>query len=1106
MLCKSNLRFCCNKSRNIRAEQFFQASYDNGLIAIPAAEYATKIAPQQWAQQFNEHVQATPDDYSPAQARDIISKNAAELKAEFEQAMHEASAGQAFADEVDALKTQISQQLMATGRHGQQTADANATAFAAYFATRAQQLGTQPQALFEASGLSIAPEGGFTVNQEGLGQRTNAPSAPSEAIPAEALNAMHASYTQRGGEGDINESTNIEAKSDAFAAMAQSLGYTVTDRGGKYFDAVKDFGKDEDGYDREVRFSVRVSDHSNVNRSQHYGTTHINIAPDDGWARDTFEQAYWKLKHATPDDEGYTGGLINGESVDDWIYYQASQPDAQAAELQRQFDETAQALGGQAAYDAAKAAGKTKLNYRQWVQVRTPNFKAWFGDWEAGQSIRRANAQIQQWFEGTLAANVVIGLGRPSQVLAMHGVPNLPITLKQSILRKATDGKHGIDKASLSDLAGAIQNPLAIFDDADHPNTRVVLTEVRSADGNVIAALRLNQSRDGLEINDVRSVHPKRDESILHWVNEGLLLGVDKNKGRTWLENLAATHSQQPQALATLDDILYDGTSLSNASKVIDPETGEPLVVYHGRHENFNVFDERLSGGVFYFSSDRAYADEYGDPYGKVSNVEAFLSAGNVLDLRNLTSITPIKFLEALKAKGVVFSENTAEAVKGKIGAMKGSHPSWYYLRILSEGGLVGDIRRAGFDAVQQMESTGTGRPLRESFAVFTPNQIKSATGNTGAFDGGNANILYQSAQQDIDAQYLAAIERGDMETAKQLVHEAAQQAGYDPTINYRMSHSAPNKQDNPSLLEARETGLVPDDYWTHPQYYLSSPEEREALSKINTTLRSADARKAAGKNPSFALLTVYRAIPKDVKDGAFRNGDWVTPSLSYAKLEGAEIKGGYRIISKSVSIKDIYWDGNSIAELGYDDGNNYAYRNTKNNRKLLDPITRNEAGEIIPLSQRFKARNPSVYYQSANNATTLEEQLEQAQRVLADARARGEQAAKNRGAAERQLVAELEANLTDDEKAFVSGELKASAERLAQLHSERRDAEDALESAKSHRAHPLTSYQGGEPSRTYWTHIVRSVLDDDAQGIAAAEMMTGATTGQNEDSSFFCP
>jgi LmbE family N-acetylglucosaminyl deacetylase len=47
-----------------------------------------------------------------------------------------------------------------------------------------------------------------------------------------------------------------------------------------------------------------------------------------------------------------------------------------------QFAATEREAGGRAAYDKAKAAGRTKLNYGQWVQVRTPAFKAWFGDWE----------------------------------------------------------------------------------------------------------------------------------------------------------------------------------------------------------------------------------------------------------------------------------------------------------------------------------------------------------------------------------------------------------------------------------------------------------------------------------------------------------------------------------------------------------------------------------------------------------------------------------------------------------------------------------------------------------------------------------------------------
>lgn len=48
-----------------------------------------------------------------------------------------------------------------------------------------------------------------------------------------------------------------------------------------------------------------------------------------------------------------------------------------------QIDDAAARAGGRAAYEAAHAAGKTILPYRLWAMVRTPDFKAWYGDWEA---------------------------------------------------------------------------------------------------------------------------------------------------------------------------------------------------------------------------------------------------------------------------------------------------------------------------------------------------------------------------------------------------------------------------------------------------------------------------------------------------------------------------------------------------------------------------------------------------------------------------------------------------------------------------------------------------------------------------------------------------
>ena len=48
--------------------------------------------------------------------------------------------------------------------------------------------------------------------------------------------------------------------------------------------------------------------------------------------------------------------------------------------------------------------------------------------------------------------------------------------------------------------------------------------------------------------------------------------------------------------------------------------------------------------------------------------------------------------------------------------------------------------------------------------------------------------------------------------------------------------------------------------------------------------------------------------------------GDWVTTSKSYAKEHGkSHLNNNYRIIYKTVKAKDLFSEGNSIHEWGYD-------------------------------------------------------------------------------------------------------------------------------------------------------------------------------------------
>jgi len=73
-------------------------------------------------------------------------------------------------------------------------------------------------------------------------------------------------------------------------------------------------------------------------------------------------------------------------------------------------------------------------------------------------------------------------------------------------------------------------------------------------------------------------------------------------------------------------------------------------------------------------------------------------------------------------------------------------------------------------------------------------------------------------------------------------------------------------------------------------------------------------------KNKPDELVTIYRAVPTDVKENTVNIGDWITLSPSYAKEHGeAQLGGDYKIIKQKVPAKTLFTNADSIHELGYD-------------------------------------------------------------------------------------------------------------------------------------------------------------------------------------------
>lgn len=243
------------------------------------------------------------------------------------------------------------------------------------------------------------------------------------------------------------------------------------------------------------------------------------------------------------------------------------------------------------------------------------------------------------------------------------------------------------------------------------------------------------------------------------------------------------------------------------------------------------------------------------------------------------------------------------------------------------------------------------------------------------------------------DEEYLKAVEDGNMEKAQKMVNEAADAAGYSTDSSY---------QGTSAFYGAAPWGngyfLTKDERkeaWDNGEFegestlgdYINDDIDGGNLEELTNaaSYRAADPmRKEAIDNVRNAIqkkaktITMYRSVPSDVKEGSFRNGDWVTPSRAYA-VDNAKLHGwgdDYNIIEQKVPVDDVWFDGNDIAEWGYGREEDYindtdfAYKNSKNNKKLLDAVTYDDNGNVIPLSQRFNEKNKDVRFSLKDEKT----------------------------------------------------------------------------------------------------------------------------------------
>jgi hypothetical protein len=251
--------------------------------------------------------------------------------------------------------------------------------------------------------------------------------------------------------------------------------------------------------------------------------------------------------------------------------------------------------------------------------------------------------------------------------------------------------------------------------------------------------------------------------------------------------------------------------------------------------------------------------------------------------------------------------------------------------------------------------------------------EAKVVPGETSAAQQAEGT-LEQAAISRMDADYLAAVERGDMEAAQRMVDEAARASGLTEIV-WRGDRNA-----------AQIT-----------EYRRGSRREPGIFTTTNQDVADKYANKEGGARRFYVggrTLDLTQPTPEAIawirkwaEDGEWdfvdrSTGESVSPedAVLSGRLydwEGTWSGRRWKDIQESAAV-----DGYDIVKLLDEDKD--AVEGTfvstvvlnENKIKLADPVTRDEQGNIVPLSRRFDITSPKLFEQAAtvrSGAETLE-------------------------------------------------------------------------------------------------------------------------------------
>lgn len=217
------------------------------------------------------------------------------------------------------------------------------------------------------------------------------------------------------------------------------------------------------------------------------------------------------------------------------------------------------------------------------------------------------NAQLTKYQAGDMTSNEFLNVGNPRGIMKLF-LPDLPIIMRQRVIRKGIEKKHNVAIEGLYDMPKHLSAPIFVFQRDE--NSLGILTEMKDREGkNICVAIELSRliqnGKEYLEVNDVRSFHGREFKNIVEpIVNNKTLKWVDKEKGLSYLSSASQPVQQEidkevlntaAKIVENFDNPVKNDENLSEDDELFRDGDAAEYEKAHAR----NIYDQRVKRGMF---------------------------------------------------------------------------------------------------------------------------------------------------------------------------------------------------------------------------------------------------------------------------------------------------------------------------------------------------------------------------------------------------------------------------------------------------------------------------------------------------------------------------